>query len=368
MSSAGPDSAALRVGIVGCGFATRSRHLPALQRMSQVRVVALADLDATVVSEVGKDAGIERLYGSASELVEDPDVEAIAVCVPASAHVDVAIAAIDAGKHVLVEKPLALSLDEADRLLERTASSSVKVTVGFNLRSHRLVRQALALVRGGAIGAVEAIRTAYSDPILERADLPPWRSRRAAGGGALFEKAVHHFDLWRLLLGDEVEEVFAFGHSDLGDDQTVAVVARTRAGTVAEALVSDRTATTNELTLYGQKGALHVNLYQSDGIRLAGPHDLPGAPRTRVRQMIAAARQIGGNLGEIRQGGVFDATYRSEWEAFAAAIRSDEEPDPSVEDGRRALEIVLASGRSLSTGESIRLADLPSSAPANAVA
>ncbi|MGZ8702810.1 MAG: Gfo/Idh/MocA family protein, partial [Gaiellaceae bacterium] len=133
MSSAGPDSAALRVGIVGCGFATRSRHLPALQRMSQVRVVALADLDATLVSEVGKDAGIERLYGSASELVEDPDVEAIAVCVPASAHVDVAIAAIDAGKHVLVEKPLALSLDEADRLLERTASSSVKVTVGFNL-------------------------------------------------------------------------------------------------------------------------------------------------------------------------------------------------------------------------------------------
>ncbi len=350
----------LRVGIVGCGFATRTRHLPGLRRVPHARTVALADSDPSVLAEVAEAWGIARRYTSARELARDPEVDAVAVCVPASAHVEVALEAVEAGKHVLVEKPLALSLDDADRLVERTGRSAVKAMVGFNLRWHRLVREAVPLVRSGAIGPIEAVRTVYSDPVLERPGLPHWRGRRAAGGGGLLEKAVHHFDLWRFLLGDEVEEVFAFGRRDRGEDQTVAVVARTRGGVVAEALVSDGTATSNEVALYGERGALHLDLYRSDGLRLVGRHDLPGAPRTRLRQLLGAARQVGANLGEIRRGGAFDATYEAEWTAFAEAIRLDRDPQPSLDDGRRSLQIVLAAAHSVSTGEPVRVADAPS--------
>ncbi len=349
----------LGVGFVGCGFATHNRHLPGLRRVSGLRVAALADVDSAMLARVADGAGVARRYSSAAGLVADPEVDVVAVCVPAAHHVEVALTALDAGKHVLVEKPLALTLDDADRLIAAAELSPAKAIVGFNLRWHRLVRQAAELVRGGAIGSVEAIRTVFNDAILDRSDLPAWRVRREQGGGALLDKAVHHVDLWRLLLDDEVEELFAFGRSKLADDQTVAIAARTHGGVICEALVSDRTATNNELTLFGQSGAIHLDLYRSDGLRLVGSHELPGALGSRVRQLRDSVGQMAANIGEIRRGGVFDATYGAEWRAFAEAIRLDVQPQPTLDDGRRALEISLAAAESISTGKPVRIAASP---------
>jgi myo-inositol 2-dehydrogenase/D-chiro-inositol 1-dehydrogenase len=353
-SSSASAVAPLGVGFVGCGFVTESRHLPGLRRVPELRVAALADVQPSTLAAVGDSVGVSRRYASTEELVADSEVDVVAVCVPAAHHVEVALAALEAGKHVLVEKPLALTLEDADRLLARARQSAQKTTIGFNLRWHRLVIEALSLVRQGAIGSVEAIRTVYSDPILDRADLPAWRVRREQGGGALLEKAIHHVDLWRFLLEDEVEEVFAVGRSGVSDDRTVGFTARTRGGVVGEALVSDRTATTNELVLYGESGAIFLDLYRSDGLRLVGAHDLPGAPKTRLRQVVHSVEQIAANVGEVRRGGVFDATYEAEWRAFADAIRVDRPASPSLDDGRRALAIVLAATESASTGQPVR--------------
>ncbi len=353
----------LGVGFVGCGFATSSRHLPGLRRLPELRVAALADVDPSSLAGVGERFGVARRYSRARDLIEDSEVDVVAVCVPAADHVEIALAAIEAGKHVLVEKPLALSLEDADRLVARAERSATKATVGFNLRWHRLVQQALTIVRAGAIGRVQAITSVFSDPILDRAGLPPWRVRRALGGGALFEKAVHHFDLWRFLLGDEIEELVAFGRSGDADDETVAVVARTGSGIVAEALVSDRTATANEIVLRGENGAVHVDLYRSDGIRLVGAHDFPGAPRTRLRHVLRSVQQVAASLGEVRRGGVFDATYEAEWRAFAESIRTDRDPRPTLGDGRRALEIVLAAADSVASGRPVRIAGDPVGSP-----
>jgi predicted dehydrogenase len=343
----------LGVGFVGCGFATARRHLPAIARVREVRAVAVADLDRGRVAEVAARHGIAGRYATVRELVADREVDVVAVCVPAGAHVEVALAAIEAGKHVLVEKPLAASLDEAEQLVERASRGDVSGTVGFNLRHHRLVRTASALVRAGAIGALEAVRTAFSDPILDTPDLPAWRARREAGGGALFEKAIHHVDLWRFLLDDDVDEVAAFGRSGRGDDQTVAIVARTRRGLLAEAFVSDATATGNEVALYGTGGALFLDLYRSDGIRLVGAGDLPGAVRTRIRQLLSATGQKAANIREIARGGAFAASYEEQWRAFAEAIRRGRRPAPGLEDGLRALEVVVAAARSMEVGAAV---------------
>lgn len=356
----------MRVGLVGCGFAARTRHLPALADVAEVDPVALADTDRAALAETGDAFGIARRYGAAAELFHDPGVDAVAICVPAAAHVDLALAAIESGKHVLVEKPLALSLEDAERLLAGAETTAVKVMVGLNLRHHRLVRQARDALRAGAIGPIAAVHTVYSDPILDRADLPDWRSQRAAGGGALFEKAVHHFDLWRMLLGDEVDEVAAVGRAVAGDDQDVSVLGRTTAGVLVQAFVSDRTATTNQLTVFGEDGALFLDLYRSDGLRLVGKHDLPGAVGSRLRRMLQAARQLGANAGEIRTGGVFDASYRSEWQSFARAIRDDGRLEASLDDGYRSLELVLAVLRSLASGEPVRVGGRSGHAAAHA--
>jgi myo-inositol 2-dehydrogenase / D-chiro-inositol 1-dehydrogenase len=346
----------LKVGIIGCGFATQTRHLPALRRVPHAEVVAVADLDTNTLDSVADEWRVRHRYRSAEALIEDPEVEAVAVCVPAVAHVEVAIAALDAQKHVLVEKPLALSIADAQRLIARARLSSSKIMVGFNMRWHRLVTQARTVLQHGAIGHVHSVRTLYTDEARDRPGLPAWRTRRDLGGGALLEKAVHHFDLCRFLLEDEVDEVFAFCRRGRGEDETVSVTARMHGGSLITLIVSDATSVSNELTLYGDSGSLHVNCYRSDGLGLTSLFDLPGAPRTRLRRMIASTKQLAMNLAEIRRGGVFDATYEAEWRHFITAIQDDGTPACSLSDGLRALEIVLAAAESASIGKPVKVA------------
>lgn len=349
-----------KIGLIGCGFATRDRHLPALQRVAEAEVIALADVDPDSLNHVADHWRVPRRYLSAGELIKDRAVEAVAVCVPAAAHVEVALAAVDAGKHVFVEKPLALSLDDAHLLVERARRSSVKVMVGFNLRWHRLVRQARTLVGRGAIGSIQCVHSVFSDSMCEQSGLREWRLRRDLGGGALFEKAVHHFDLLRFLLEDEFEEVYAHSRRGRGEDETVSVITRMRSGVLATLLVSDATSVNNEITLYGESGALHVDCYRSDGLRLSSLTDLPGAPLTRLRRMIAAAKQLGTSVAEIRNGGAFNATYEAEWRHFIGAIRGDKAPACTLNDGLRALEIVVAATQSASLGQPVKIAQGPS--------
>jgi predicted dehydrogenase len=351
----------LRIGIVGCGYATRTRHLPAIGRISEVEVVALADVDRAALAEVAARWGVPRRYEDPAGLVGDADVEAVAVCVPAADHVEVALAALEAGRHVLVEKPLALSLHEADRLIERAGATSAKVLVGFNLRWHRLVRQARAVLRGGQLGRVHAVRAVFSDPIFSRSDLPAWRRERLLGGGSLLDKGVHHFDLVRFLLEDEVEQVAAWSSAGRGDDETVAVGGKTSGGALLATLIMDSATVSNELTLYGDSGTIHLDLYRADGFELRSLDDVPGAPRTRLRRIASSLEQVAGNVREVARGGVFDSAYDAEWRHFARAVRLGLEPECTLDDGRRALQIALAVAESAALGRPVDVADAPAS-------
>ena len=188
--------APVRVGLIGCGRVALERHLPALESLSSARVVAVADVDANQLAMVADRFQIVRRATDFRTLVDDPEIDALAVCVPAQRHVVVALAALGAGKHLLIEKPLALDLDECDLLIEKAAESISKVTVGFNLRWHRLLREGREMIRRGDLGEIEFIRTTLT---THHDKVPEWTKRREDGGGALNDMAVHHFDLWRFL-------------------------------------------------------------------------------------------------------------------------------------------------------------------------
>src|SRR5437870_7646639 len=110
------------VGVVGCGAIASIAHLPALRALG-VPVVAVADVDESRCAAVASRFSVERRYSTPEDLVADRDVDVVAVCVPPQYHVQVATAALAAGKHVLVEKPVALDLDEAERLRATAAGS-----------------------------------------------------------------------------------------------------------------------------------------------------------------------------------------------------------------------------------------------------
>jgi len=350
---------AIGVGLIGCGFVTRDRHLPALKRVPQLRVVAVADSDPVAARDVAERWRVERCYTDAQQLLADAAVEAVAICVPAASHVELALAALQAGKHVLVEKPLALSLGDADRLIEQAQSASGRVLMGFNLRWHPLIRQARKALKEGRVGPVVHIRTTFSDPLFTQNKVPPWRVERRLGGGALLDKAVHHFDLWRFLLDDEVEEVFALSCSKHGEDDTVTVSAKTSGGVLATALAADSTSVHNEITIFGEAGELSVCCYRFDGFTFTSLSELPGSPRARLTGLARSAMLLGPSLGVARRGGIFAASYEAEWRHFAEVVRADAEPECRLEDGRQALAVALAAARSAATGEPIRVADGP---------
>jgi predicted dehydrogenase len=342
----------MRLGIIGCGYVTIDRHLPALRHVPEIEVVAVAD----AVPERAAEAARRTPHGrpvDVDALLADDTIDAVAVCTPPAAHAELAVAALDAGKHLFLEKPLATSLEEADRIAEHAARSPGRVLVGLNFRRHRLVARARRLVREGRLGRIQAVRSAFTNPVLDAAT--EWKTKRPLAGGALVDRAVHHFDLWRYVLGEEVAEVFGLTRSERGDDQSTLVTARTTEGTPLFTLALDDSVVTHDLAVYGSEAAVFADLCRFDGFDVAPRTELPGSPAARLRRARDAVRRPGESLRAVRGGGDFRLSYVEQWRHFARAVNGDEDASPTLADGRAALEVALAAARSADSGAAVRL-------------
>jgi predicted dehydrogenase len=332
---------------------TQLRHLPALHVVPGVKVTALSDIDSTRLERVAAHNGIARRFTDYRELIAAEDVDAIAVCVPPQHHAVVARAAIDADKHVFIEKPLALSLEECKLLRECAAAhDALKVMVGFNLRRHRLVREARETIRRRELGDIKLVRTVFTNEARLHKDYADRRRQSQSGGGALFELGVHHFDLLRFLFEREVEEVCAAG---LSGDETAVVTARMNGGVQVVSAFSEGTVENHEIELYGDRGRLLVNCYRSDGLEHFRVGQYPGAMGTRLRRMVRKFMDVPQMLRQSRQGGDYVASYVEQWRHFIGAIKGDSMVTCTLADGERALEIALAAREANATKRAVRL-------------
>ena len=283
---------------------------------------------------------------------------------PADGHADVAIAALEAGKHVLVEKPLCLALDDADRL-DRAAEQSAGVAmVAFNLRWHRLARKAREVVRSGVLGKIDAVRTVWSSSFDHRSEVGTWRSERRSGGGVLLELGPHHFDLVRFLLEDEFVEVAASTRSGPWEDEAAVVTARTEGGVLASAVLSQRSVNENEVEIFGAAGRLRLSFYRYDGLEVVASPGFPAGVGNRLRRAAWAATTLPVAVIGASRGGDYAATYRAEWRHFLDAVREGRASECTLEDGRRNLELLLAAADSAERRVAVRVADAPRTIPA----
>ena len=350
-----PTPPEMRIGLVGCGRAVSALHLPALARVRGVSVVALADTDPErLAAAVSRSPGATG-YADYRSLVADPRVDLVAVCVPAMAHPEVATAALRAGKHTFIEKPLALTLDDCDALVAEAAraeSAGARSTVGFNLRSHRLVRQAKDILVSGRLGEIELLRCLWTAD-WSGAVRPAWHASRAQGGGALLEIGTHLADLWRWLLDSEVATVQAVSRSTAFDDQTASLQARMTNGVLVTAAVSQRTVSHNVVEIFGTGGSLRLSCYHADSLELTTTGGATSGAWRRIRPLLDRASRLPAALRAARGGGDFTLSYRHEWERIAAALR-DRGPLPAtVADGRQAAAVLAAALLSEAEGGAI---------------
>jgi len=327
-------------------------HVPALLRLPGVTVGALADSDPDRLRALASVCPFAVAYADYRELIDDASVDLVAVCVPATLHAPIGTAALRAGKHLFVEKPLALTRDDCDLLVAEGHAADgrgSRSAVGFNLRSHRLVQQARQLVQSGRLGDIELLRTAWTADWSGRSR-PAWHAERIQGGGALIEIGSHLVDLWRFLLESEVELVHALSQSAAFDDQTVVLEARMRSGVLVSAAASQTSASHNVIEIFGSRGSLRLSCYHADSLEVwptAGP--TRGAWR-RIGPIVRRALKLPAAFVAARQGGDFRASYGRQWERIVHGIRTGAAVPASLEDGRQAARVVCAALQSIADG------------------
>jgi myo-inositol 2-dehydrogenase/D-chiro-inositol 1-dehydrogenase len=334
--------APIRIGLLGAGRIGGMHAELVARRVAGLSLAAVHDVNASRTAALARELGVAAVE-SPQELMERPDVDALAICTSTDSHVDLLVAAARTGKPVFLEKPVSLDLAETDRGLAAAERVGLYLQVGFNRRfdpAHRSVRDAVA---SGAIGDVHLVRISSRDPAL-----PPLEYLRVSGG-IFLDMTVHDFDLSRFVAGSDIEEVYAIGEVRIdpvleaeGDLDTAVLVLRHGNGALT-AIDNSRRATYG----YDQR----VEAFGSKGVA-ASENPLAHTGVVRTAHGMHAAELPHFFLER------YVPSYLAEWAAFEDAIRSGHPSPVPGADGRAALVAGLAAWTSVREHRPVRTAEI----------
>ena len=340
----------VRFGLVGAG-AISTQHVEAIAAVDGARLTAIASASAERASALGERLGVPWTT-DLDELVGRGDVDAVTISSPSGLHPRQALAALRAGKHVLVEKPLALTNAEARAVVDEARARGLVAATVSQRRFEPAVRSIRDAVADGALGRIVTIVAEgfYHRP-QSYYDSASWRGTMALDGGVLMNQAIHTIDLLRWI-GGPVERVAGhvatIGHAMEAED-TATVSLRFTNGALGAILATTCAPTERrtELRIDGDRG--HVRLVGEE----VAAWDVPGraAPAAETADPPAAsgAATWGTNAtGYIRQ-----------YTDFVAAVRDGREPAVTAADGAAAVEVVLAAYESSRSGCAVTIAGAP---------
>lgn len=253
----------LRGGVVGCGSVSNLLHIPTLSELRNVELAAVCDRNEKLVVETAKRFRIPRYYTDFSEMLEREDLDFVNICTPPRTHSSLALLAMERGLHVLVEKPMALEVDETNKMLTASKKNDVKLCVVHNFLFNRAFQKVLDLVRTGAIGNLLAVDTTVLGKM--QGDLvKPDHWMHDLPGGIFGEFAPHAIYLEQAFLHN-VGYVDAIAEKTVGfpwilaDELRVLLKAQNALGSIAMSLNSPRVSLS--VDVFGTKRILHCDLF-----------------------------------------------------------------------------------------------------------
>jgi len=329
------DTRILGWGLIGASDIADTRMIPAINAQPDARVVAVVSAKGERARQLSASHAIPNAYDALEALLGDPAVDAVYISSTNERHLAQALAAARAGKHVLCEKPLALTIADARQMVDACREAGVVMGTNHHLRNAASIRTLKRLVADGAIGTPLAARVFHAVYLPPR--LQGWRlTDPAAGGGVIFDITVHDADTLRFVLGSEVLEATALsamqGLASGTLEDAVMGVLRFENGVLAQfhdafTIAHARTG----LELHGTGGSLYAT-----GVMTQEP----------VGQIIL---RRDGSEEQIAIEAPEDLYVRSV-RLFDAAIRGEGQPSASGEDGIRSLAVALAVRESAATG------------------
>ncbi|MDQ0198003.1 Gfo/Idh/MocA family protein [Neobacillus ginsengisoli] len=338
----------LRVGVIGCGSIAQHRHLPEYQVNPNVELVAVCDINEERALEVAEKYGVLS-FTSYKALLESSEVDAVSVCTPNYLHAPISIAALEAGIHVLCEKPMATSKQEAEAMIAAAKASGKKLMIAHNQRfvpSHQKARQ---FIQSGEIGKIYSFRTAFGHGGPEGWSVEGkegwFFQKEKAFVGAMGDLGVHKTDLLRYVLGEEIVEVGSFVETSAKnfadvDDNAVCVL-KTESGIIGTlaaswAYVSKED---NSTIIYGEKAILR----------------LEDDPTSSLIVQYTNGEVVKYELGKIQSNAEGGQNNSHVIEKFVDSILTGQEPPVPGEEGMKSLAVILAALESNEMKQIVRL-------------
>ena len=337
-------------GIVSTGRHPDQKIVPAMKLVEGNRVIGIYSRDKGRAEAFAQKHGPLRAYDSLEQLLKNPEVQAVFIASPNSLHALHTKMAAEAGKHVLVEKPMAVSVSEAEDMVNACRKSGVKLGVGFHLRHHPGHRRARQLIQKGILGSISLAQAQFFFPdkrgvgdLPRRTGLSQWWEDPAMTGGAysIMGMGIHALDLLQFFLGRPITEVAAITDGQTAQkplDQIAAVALRFENGALGTVCCGRRVPDTkNDAVVYGTTGRVWLK-------------DTLWEPMRGKLEVASDAV----NLEESYEGDLL-SLYKLQMEAFSRAVERNEEFEASGMDGWRAVQVASAIIESASTGRAVKI-------------
>lgn len=342
-------------GIVGCGMIA-AFHVRAIQDLPDAKVVALHTSNRANAQKIADQVGGCAIYTDYAEFLKHPGLQIVNICTPSGAHLDPAVAAAAAGKHVVVEKPLEITLERCDAIIAACERAGVKLCTIFPSRfspANIALKQAIDAGKFGRLTLGDAYVKWWRTQ--EYYDNGGWRGTwKLDGGGAYMNQAIHNVDLLNWLMG-EVTEVSGFtgtlAHERIEVEDTGVAVVRFKNGAlgVIEATTSAWPGMLKKTEIHGTQGSAIVE--QDDVLLWKFDPETPEDQHTRDR----FAQKIGGGGGASDPKAISYQGHLRQLEDFVQAIQTGSKPLVDGAEGRKSVEIILAIYESSKTGQRVKL-------------
>jgi predicted dehydrogenase len=330
------------IAIIGTGNNARA-HVLAVQANSKAQLVAMCTDNHEQGKALALENGIQcEIYTDLGKMLADPEIEVVVVCTPNSLHAHQAALAAQAGKHILIEKPVALNLDELRALQNAVKNSGVKTQVSFVLRWNPYLQIAKKLITDGAVGKVFMIETCYwhSTP---RAAPGHWMTTKSVAGSVFLMGGCHALDAARWLVNSDIVEVSAFGTKGIGKEwyeypHTVEAIVRFESGAIGRVSASMGCIMPYafNVTVMGDKGTLRDNRLWSHSF--SGQTDYVTIPT---------------NMPD--SGSVMDHPFAPGLDDLITCIEEDRDTDINLSSTMNVHEALLAIDQSVEENRTVQL-------------
>lgn len=333
----------LKVGIIGTGRIGKVHTMSIMNYLPQVEIDAVTDIFEDQAKEWAAQTGIKKVYKDYMELLSDPEIDAVLICSSTDTHADIAIQAAKAGKHIFCEKPVDLSVEKVEAVIEAAKKAGVKLQIGFNRRFDHNFRKVKELIDSGTIGDLQILKITSRDPS------PPPIEYVKVSGGMFMDMTIHDFDMGRFLSNSEAREIYVAAAcmvdpaiGEAGDVDTAMITIKFENGVIC-VIDNSRKAVygyDQRVEAFGSKGKIEIT------------NDHPSTAVWCTETGVYSEKPLHFFLERYMD------SFAEEMKQFVGALINDTETPVTGKDGLQPIKMGLAAKKSVEEGRPVKLSEI----------